>query len=118
MRPGLRDVEVSGSPTQCTWAHPLPGRTLRITYPDIRTTDDEGRSLTLLTGLRDNSVGTRVPVDVEVLLGERALAHSHRDRRGWQALALPASEEPRPLTLEIASRDPGRRHFCFRFEYR
>lgn len=118
MRPGPRQVEVDGERVTCTWAHPLPGSTLRIAYPEMPTRDDQGRTLTLLTGLRDSSVGTRVPVEVNVTWGEAQLRHTHRDRRGWQALPLPADSEAAALTLEIFATNPGRRHFCYRFEYR
>ncbi|TXD38618.1 hypothetical protein FRC98_06975 [Lujinxingia vulgaris] len=118
MRPGLRDVEVDGTHTTCTWAHPLPDKRLRVSYPQVRPRDDKGRTLTLLTGLRDSSVGTGAPVEVSARLGDDVLNHTHRDSRGWQALPLPSANQDLPLTLEISSPNPGRRHFCYRFEYR
>lgn len=118
MRPGPRQVEVDGERVTCNWAHPLPRRTLRIAYPEMPTRDDQGRTLTLLTGLRDSSVGTGVPVEVSVTWGEGQLHHTHRDRRGWQALPLPDDADTAALTLDIFATNPGRRHFCYRFEYR
>ncbi|WP_146618277.1 hypothetical protein [Lujinxingia litoralis] len=118
MRPGPMEVEVGGRSSECIWAHPLPGRTLRITYPQVQARDERGRMLTLLTGLRDSSVGGGVPVDVSVQIGDQTLTHTHRDKRGWQALELPGVEAPSELTLEISSDNPGRRHFCYQFEYR
>ncbi|RVU44186.1 hypothetical protein EA187_11615 [Lujinxingia sediminis] len=118
MRPGPREVEIDGVSATCNWAHPLPGKTLRITYPEMPTRDDQGRTLTLLTGLRDSSVGTRVPVEVRVTWGEVQLHHTHHDRRGWQVLPLQTERETASLRLDITATEPGRRHFCYRFEYR
>ena len=117
-RIGPREVTVSGEPTQCIWAHPLPDQILRIRYPEVSSTMPDGARLHLETGLADAAVGTGVPVLVDLIMGDENWSHIHIDRRGWQQTGLPSLESAHDLVIEIHSEDPGRRHLCFRFELR
>ena len=113
-----RDVTIDGESQTCIWAHPIAEKTLRFRFPDVTHHGRNGDELWIDTALRDSSVGTRANVDMTIRLGEDSVTHRHRDRRGWQHVKVPRSLESQELVIEISADEPGRRHFCYRFDFR
>lgn len=111
------DVRVQGSPSRCIWAHPLDGRTISVTFPDV--TLPAQTPVALATALDDRAVSGRGgAVSVEVRAGAHSWSTRHPDQRGWRTLrldGLQASYEG-PVDVRISARRTGRRHFCFRWE--
>lgn len=113
-----RDLTIEGERQTCIWAHPMDDKIVRVRFPNVVADGSDGQHLYLESALRDDAVGTGAPVDFTIQLGEKSTSHTHRDRRGWQATALPVTEKPEELVVEVAADRPGRRHICFRFDLR
>lgn len=114
----MRPTTVDGERETCIWAHPLEDMILRFRFPNVSGIGPDGQRLWLESGLRDVSVGTGAPVDFRIRLGDEVITHRHRDQRGWQAVELPGVETPSELIVEISADRPGRRHLCYRFDFR
>jgi len=108
---GPTTARVAGQEVTCTWAHPIDGKTLRVTYPSVL-----GGPFELQFALRDRAVGGGPPVDVEVDWAGQTHRHRHADRRGFSSLRLPKSDELTSLEVRVSAPRVGRRHFCYRIE--
>ncbi len=118
MRMRNRTVTIDRVRETCIWAHPIQGRTVRFRFPDAIARDGQERALFLETALRDAAVGGGGAVDFRVRFGEEDRTHRHRDRRGGQSMEVPFAEGPEELIVEVSAERAGRRHTCFRFEFR
>jgi hypothetical protein len=118
MRMRQRTVTVDRERETCIWAHPIEAQVLRYRFPEVVSTSGDGRVLWMETALRDAAVGGGGGVDFRVTLDGESVTHRHQDRRGWQRVQVPSSNRPGELTVEVLASRTGRRHTCFRFEFR
>lgn len=108
---------IGGRRVACIWAHPLEGRTIRMTFPRVTSPGDDKKPRAVAFALVDAAVGTGHPIAITARLGDTPVKrHTHPDARGWRRVTLPTIKGAAPLVIEIQGKNTGRRHLCMRLQ--
>lgn len=113
---GPTTKNIGGRRTPCIWAHPLEGRTIRMTFPNVTSPGVNKKPRAVAFALVDEAVGTGHAIPITARLGDTPVKrHNHPDARGWRIVTLPTIQGAAPLVIEIQGKHTGRRHLCMRF---
>jgi hypothetical protein len=113
---GPLKVDVSGTSSECIWAHPMAGRPVEIEFP----TSASYSNFQIYTAFTDSGAGGGPvpPVRLEVLQDGRTIREIvHPQREGWaRASARFNSVAGRPIIARVTTEQEGRQHWCFNIE--
>ena len=97
------------------WAHPLDkkGTFITVTTPPLPS----AAKVTFQSGITDTGKCTRcAPVTATLVQGEQTKIINAPEGK-WGEVPLPNFDAKKPITITIATKKPGRRHYCFNLSY-
>ncbi len=110
-RVGPARLTVGGSAWPAIWAHPVTGRPLELTLPELMLSD----AITLEAALDDAVARNGAPVELEVRVGERVSRYVRTPNQGVYTVRVPTrAGSHEPVSLVIRTSADGQRHLGIR----
>ena len=107
----LARLTVGGSAWPAIWAHPVTGRPLELTLPELMLSD----AITLEAALDDAVARNGAPVELEVRVGERVSRYVRTPNQGVYTVRVPTrAGSHEPVSLVIRTSADGQRHLGIR----